>query len=77
MPVVARTAAASDTATTAPARPIENLAMARIGPTSHRSCGGGAMSGGTSVRSVGTNTSDITKSTITPVAAPIPNVRTE
>ena len=63
-------------ASTAPDRRIESRAIARSGPISHRSCGGEDRCARTRPINVGTYTSDSTKSTITPIEAPMPNSRT-
>ncbi len=56
---------------------MEKRATRCIGPRKYRSCGATAIDGlMTSISSVGTSTSDMTKSTITPTAAPMPNERT-
>ena len=50
--------------------------LAAAGPAASAPAAARAVSGRTSVSSVGTKTSEIAKSTMTPMAAPMPNVRT-
>ena len=64
------------TRTTPRACRIEKCATRRIGPARCFSCGATPDSGFSSISSVGTKTSDSTKSTITPTAEPTPNDRT-
>ena len=60
----------------APGRRVVTEASHRIGRVNHVSCGAGRSSGLSQPSIVGTSTSEIPKSIITPTAEPSPNSRT-